>query len=209
MDINKELSKLFLKYKTFEQESELMLLYKHIFCELLFNKMISKIPSDNVIALRGAGNVSRILMKYLSDENKKKISYVIDWNRNQKIEGVETITPKEISLYGIQTIIIGSYNYRFQFKSELLSTVECEKLLDPFDYFAYHGVYCNGDFGTDVAEYKHITYFDLNIALYYANSAAKKRKKRILLKAGNSIFIRNKRFCQSRKVCVIICRGRI
>lgn len=80
MDINIEISKIFLQYGIFNQEPGLAFLYQHEFCRILLNRMISEIPSNHTIALRGAGNDARILMSYLSAENKKRIRYVVDRN---------------------------------------------------------------------------------------------------------------------------------
>lgn len=142
LNINKELEILILKYKI---DAGVYHFQYHI-AEML-NKIFDSFDEEKCVALRGGGEHSDKLLQVLSEENRKKIKYVIDKNKTMDdFHGIEVIDTKNIPNRTINIFIISSFKHRVEMARELFTLKYCLnedfQVIDLYEILQQKGIVC-------------------------------------------------------------------
>ena len=164
INIDLMLFKLIKKYDIYKYIPEAEASYiKDLSWEILNNK-IESFSDDRVIALRGGGPYAYAFWNKLSDNAKKKISYIIDRNMSIKLGDLPVVSPEAIDQSPINTVIITSWKRKIEFLQELLDINIDLEIFEPYDYLESNSIHFSNEI---FANYNnvHITYWDVNNTL--------------------------------------------
>lgn len=163
MNIDLELHRIIKRNKINKFYPSLENLYKKEIADELINDLFGKFDADKKVALKGDTQHIYEFARSLSEKNRKKITYIIDWEENQSIEGYEIIQPIQIGEKNVEIIILTSFNNRLEMKLELLENVEEVEFIDLYDYFCMNFLYFEKEYYKENSNemIPHITYSDL------------------------------------------------
>lgn len=146
ININKELEALILKYKV---DAGVYHFQYHI--SQVINEVFDSFSNEMCIAVRGAGEHTEKLLQILSEENRKKILYIIDKNANiNNFQGIEVVGSENMLNKDIDIFIISSFKYRIEMARELFSLKHCSNkdflVIDLYEILQERGIACNQPF---------------------------------------------------------------
>lgn len=146
ININKELEALILKYKI---DAGVYHFQYHI--SQVINEVFDSFSNEMCIAVRGAGEHTEKLLQILSEENRKKILYIIDKNANiDNFQGIEAVGTESMLNKDIDIFIISSFKHRIEMARELFSLKHCSnedfQVIDLYEILQERGISCNQPF---------------------------------------------------------------
>ncbi len=108
-------------------------------CETIILERIKKISDKNVIAIRGAGEHTKVLLKLIKDI--VDVTYIVDRDKKQKkFSGIEIIDANEMQDKKIDTFILSSFNHRKEMKKELCQLNKDVEVIDFYELFEKEGM---------------------------------------------------------------------
>ena len=112
----------------------------------IINSLFSSVKESQILAIRGGGVETAHLMMLLPYKLRKKVKYIIDYNRDCLVGrmGIRVITPEEIQNYKIDKILLSSFEYKDVWKEELSRT--SAELIDLYREYEKAGIDCTRAF---------------------------------------------------------------
>lgn len=115
--------------------------------EKIIRQLVDRIPEKSIVAVRGGGFHTLRFLMLLNDTQRQKIHFIIDRDKQcvaGKI-GKPVLTTDEMQNEKIDCLIISSYDYRRQWKEELL-LANYSNVIDIYEELEKEGIYCNKEF---------------------------------------------------------------
>lgn len=116
----------------------------------IIKQIFEQIPEYKIVAIRGGGIHTLRLLMILSSAQRERVSYIIDRNQNCfacKI-GIKVLMPEDLKSINLDYIIVSSYSFGQQWKSELIEQNRQNNIsiIDLYEELAKKGIICNKDF---------------------------------------------------------------
>jgi len=163
MDIDTRLFEIIKKYDIYKCVPEFEDYYKEKYFVKCIEDFLLELDEGKIVAVRGGGKHTIELFKHISSEAKQKITYIIDKNAKYVMEGYQVIHPKVLDQHRIDVIILSSFSMQLEFKLELMDHMQHIKILEPYEYLQFKGVYYDREFYRYVEkELYHVTHMDLS-----------------------------------------------
>ena len=124
----------------------------------LVKKLFDDFSEQDVVAIRGGGLHTLGMWFALDWEQREKIRYIIDKNKEcqASLLGVEIISPELLSQKKIDQIVISSFDYEKDWYEELKNIVEGIKIIGLYKYLGDCGIWCDRSY-----YHEEITYEDV------------------------------------------------
>ncbi len=110
--------------------------------------LFDRISEKRVVAIRGGGIHTMRMWFELTWAQRKKINYMIDQNKNcvASYLGVEVISMDQWQAYGVDTIIVSSFDYEKRWLKELDPYAGALEVIGLYSYLKAKGITCKGPF---------------------------------------------------------------